>query len=199
MSDALDIDEDLAGLNRLAQADLRLALAFAARAEAEADPEVAGGLARSYQRCARSYRQTLAMKARLKREAKRELRDDRASERSEADRARQLHKARVHAAVKGLIWSEHEAAEAERLESDLDDFLDDDALAEDFPATPIAAHVARLSTDLGLNAASPSPMGVEGEGQSGGLSTAEADPAQDGGGGFRPGAGAATPDPQSSG
>jgi hypothetical protein len=69
MLDALDITEaEAAGLTELAALDLAMARRFAERAQAAEDPEVANRLARSYQRAARSYRQTLALKARLKRE-----------------------------------------------------------------------------------------------------------------------------------
>jgi hypothetical protein len=69
MLDALDITEDeAAGLSELAALDLAMARRFAARAQEAEDPEVANRLARSYQRAARSYRQTLALKARLKRD-----------------------------------------------------------------------------------------------------------------------------------
>src|SRR3990167_930112 len=69
MMDALDITEEEAlGLAEVARHDLAMVRSFAARAQAAEDPEVANELARSYQRAARSYRQTLALKVRLKRE-----------------------------------------------------------------------------------------------------------------------------------
>ena len=69
MLDALNITEEEAlGLAELAQHDLALARDFARRAQAAEDSAEASGLARSYQRAARSYRQTLALKARLQRE-----------------------------------------------------------------------------------------------------------------------------------
>jgi hypothetical protein len=69
MLDALNITEaDAVGLAELAAEDLAMAKDFAARARAAEDPAVANDFARSYQRMARSYRQTLALKVRLKRE-----------------------------------------------------------------------------------------------------------------------------------
>ena len=69
MLDALDITEaEAAGLTELAALDLAMARRFAARAQDAEDADEANGLARSYQRAARSYRQTLALKLRLKRE-----------------------------------------------------------------------------------------------------------------------------------
>ncbi len=76
MLDALDITEaEAAGLTELAALDLAMARRFAARAQAAEDADEANGLARSYQRAARSYRQTLALKLRLKRERVRLLRE----------------------------------------------------------------------------------------------------------------------------
>jgi hypothetical protein len=69
MLDALDITEEEAqGLADIARHDLELARDFARRALACEDNDEACRLARSYQRAARSYRQTLAVKARLKRD-----------------------------------------------------------------------------------------------------------------------------------
>lgn len=69
MWDALDITEaEALGLCELAEHDLALARDFARRAQAAEDSEEASRLGRSYQRAARSYRQTLALKARLKRD-----------------------------------------------------------------------------------------------------------------------------------
>jgi hypothetical protein len=69
MLDALTITEaEAAGLSELAALDLAMARDFAARARDERDPQIANDLARSYQRMARSYRQSLALKVRLARE-----------------------------------------------------------------------------------------------------------------------------------
>src|SRR5581483_9970596 len=67
MLDALTITEaEAAGLSELAALDLAMARDFAARAQAAEDPDTANALARSYQRMARSYRQSLALKAKLR-------------------------------------------------------------------------------------------------------------------------------------
>ncbi|MET0271438.1 MAG: hypothetical protein ABW360_00460, partial [Phenylobacterium sp.] len=62
------IDRDEAMLAELAELDLALARKVQACAMAAEDPETVGALARSYQRVARSLRQTLALKAKLKRD-----------------------------------------------------------------------------------------------------------------------------------
>ena len=62
MLDALNIiEEEALGLTELAQHDLAMARDFARRAQAAEDPGDANRYARSYQRAARSYRQTLAL------------------------------------------------------------------------------------------------------------------------------------------
>ena len=75
---AAPIDEALSGLGELAACDLALAKRFAGRIQAcdEAQDDKAMALAGCYQRMARSYRQTLIVQARLRRELKAEARDD---------------------------------------------------------------------------------------------------------------------------
>src|SRR4051812_12917224 len=98
MSDAPPIDAALEGLSELADCDLRLAKRFAARIEACTDEqdEKAMDLARSYQRMARSYRQTLVVQARLRRELKAEARQDD----SEAKVARRERTQAITAAIR---------------------------------------------------------------------------------------------------
>ncbi|MBS0363671.1 MAG: hypothetical protein JSR98_20035 [Proteobacteria bacterium] len=126
MLDALIITEaEAAGLSELAALDLAMARDFAARAQAAEDPETANALARSYQRMARSYRQSLALKARLRMEtiaADREAPSrDRASTGGSGDAfATQQNDLRIDLraeelidAVERVIWAEHEPAERE--------------------------------------------------------------------------------------
>ena len=92
--------------SELAALDLAMARDFAARAQAAEDPDTANDLARSYQRVARSYRQTLALKTRLRREtiaAEREA----PSVRPPADpRALRRRLAEVHGAVTRVVFAE---------------------------------------------------------------------------------------------
>jgi hypothetical protein len=62
------IDEDEAALAEIARMDLSLARHIHAQALATTDPDALNGLGRSYQRLARSLRQTLMAKAKLARE-----------------------------------------------------------------------------------------------------------------------------------
>jgi hypothetical protein len=131
MWDALAItEEEAAGLAELAQHDLAMAREFAERARAEKDPDTANELARSYQRMARSYRQTLALKVRLARAiraAEREAQPppppasyrslypyDPAASAIPRDQVRIQERVQdLRPAVRRVIWAEHEPAEAE--------------------------------------------------------------------------------------
>src|SRR5256885_7123913 len=121
MLDALTITEaEAAGLSELAALDLVMAREFAARAQAAEDPDTASDLARSYQRMARSYRQSLALKVRLAREIARAEREP-PPEPAPIPRDDQRIEARV-AAVRGPvrrgIWGVPATADPPGTESD---------------------------------------------------------------------------------
>jgi hypothetical protein len=131
MWDALAItEEEAAGLAELAQHDLAMARDFAERARVEKDSDTANECARSYQRMARSYRQTLALKVRLAREMARAEREaqpppppddyrslypyDPAASAIPRDEVRIQERVQdLRPAVRRVIWAEHEPAEAE--------------------------------------------------------------------------------------
>ena len=131
MLDALDITaEEAAGLSELAALDLATARRFTERANAAEDPDEANRLARTAQRAARSFRQTLALKVRLKRELAQHGREySRKAEPEVPDPIRQAppptpsHLSEVRQAVARVAWSEYEALEAPEVERE--DFLDD--------------------------------------------------------------------------
>lgn len=181
MWDALDItEEEAAGLAEIARHDLELARDFARRALEATDNDEANRLARSYQRAARSYRQTLAVKARLKRDlavAARVQADTPARKPGGAAVARRIGELRT--ALLRLNWDEAERAETEHPDGfdgapdgapdDSDDvalgareifaFRRDDVelaigeacLKPDFAAAPLDDEVARLALDLGFS------------------------------------------------
>ena len=161
MLDALSITEaEAAGLSELAALDLAMARDFAARAQAAEDPEVANDLARSYQRMARSYRQSLALKVRLQAETLRVVRETPAAPREEV-RIRARAEA-VRDAVQRVIWAEHEPAEAEAPDGgeacdSLFDLLEErlDLLCRDnrFGQEPLDDHVQAVCCALGLDEA----------------------------------------------
>ena len=155
--DALDItEEEAAGLAELARHDLAMARHFAERAQAAEDPAVANSLARSYQRAARSYRQTLALKAKLKRDLQRA-----ADEAPRPERPRDPSAVRgdqLRTAMERVIWSEHEAPDwddayrlfnrhARRFETRLEVRRRD----EDFAEADLDIQILDLARDLGLN------------------------------------------------
>lgn len=120
MLDALNITEDEAlGLAEIAQHDLALARDFARRAQAAEDSDEANRLARSYQRAARSYRQTLALKARLRRDLAAAARVEAGTPRPKpggAAVARRIGELRT--ALLRLAWNECEGPEDERAEDE---------------------------------------------------------------------------------
>jgi hypothetical protein len=73
-------------------------------------------------------------------------------------------RSQVRLAVERAIWTEAEGLEAERLLDDLDDVLEEAALADGFLDGPVEAVIARIRDDLGLAA---SPTGEEADGEAG--------------------------------
>lgn len=169
MLDALDITEEEAqGLAELARHDLAMARSFAARAQAAEDADEANDLARSYQRAARSYRQTLALKVRLKRElaaaaqAQSSIPRPKPGGAAVARRIGELRKALLR-----LAWDEAERAETETddaapdaadavetfgyWEDEVGGIVAEACLKDDFCDAPLEDHVARLALDLGFS------------------------------------------------
>jgi hypothetical protein len=161
MWDALSVTEaEAAGLSELAALDLAMARDFAARAQAAEDAETANDLARSHQRMARSYRQSLALKVRLQREMAQAMRDAPASgpphQARAYDRVRELQ-----GAVQREIFAEREAAEPSPMDDSFDDCLLDLleerlahlACADGFGLEPLEAQASAVCRELGLDPA----------------------------------------------
>ncbi|MBU1378212.1 MAG: hypothetical protein KKE02_09680 [Alphaproteobacteria bacterium] len=167
MWDALDITEDeAAGLAEIAQHDLALARDFARRALEATDNDEAARLGRSYQRAARSYRQTLAVKARLKRDlaAAAKVQADLPKVRpGGAAVARRIGELRT--ALLRLSWDESEPPETEVEPEDFTAACEEFAsrrgsvevvitrasVRPDFGEAPLDDDVARLALDLGIS------------------------------------------------
>ena len=156
MLDALTITEaDAAGLARLAVLDLAMAEDFAARARAEQDPEIANTLARTYQRMARSHRQSLALKVRLAREIAQAERDAPPAPRDEARICERVEE--VRGAVERVVWTEYEKSDSatEDLREEalglLDERLNLVALDDRFADHDLDAQVAAACRALSLN------------------------------------------------
>jgi hypothetical protein len=157
MSDAPD---PLDGLSELAACDLRLARRFAARIEALPDDadDQAMRLARAYQRMARSYRQTLALQLRLRRDLKADAKADAQDARKRRRDAVFQRQRAIKARVTSLIYDEREdETEGDELYGQLLEFLDLAAKRPDFFETPVDTHVAALAQALGLSAPHVSP------------------------------------------
>lgn len=176
MLDALNITEaEAQGLAELAQHDLALARDFARRAQAAEDADEASRLGRSYQRAARSYRQTLALKARLRRDlAQADAASAQAQARTPKARPGGVAVARRIAALReGLLrlaWDEVERPEDEIeadttavtgghdietfawVRQDVEAAIATDGLTDRFGDEPLDDHVARLALTLGFDA-----------------------------------------------
>jgi hypothetical protein len=137
-------------LTELSALGLDLARVLHERALAAETPEETAALAGAFHRISRSVRQTLALEARLKRDLKRQDRDDLAETERQQTSLIRTRKAQVRAAVERLVWTEAEPDEAEDLLSDLDERLAEEALYPGFACDPVEAHIERLTTDLGL-------------------------------------------------
>jgi hypothetical protein len=156
MLDALTITEaEAAGLSELAALDLAMARDFAARAQDERDPDTANRLARSYQRAARSYRQSLALKVRLAREVARAEREARGNPEPFSPRAARRRADDLRGAVTRVAFNEYEAPEHEEELEDvlgaLEEVLQDCAADPDFTRQPLDAQVGDICATLELS------------------------------------------------
>lgn len=156
MSEATpDRDEEM--LARLAEFDLAAAERVHGRLMAAEDSSEIADLGRTYQRVARSLRQTLALKAKLKRDREAAAQ---AAERTPAPRkppggmavARRIRELRD--AVTRIIWTEAERPEfgdyANDAEEALGDLITDEMLGDGFCDEALDDHVARICIALGL-------------------------------------------------
>jgi hypothetical protein len=156
MSEATpDRDEEM--LARLAEFDLAAAERVHGRLMAAEEASELAELGRTYQRLARSLRQTLALKAKLKREREAAAKDapkDAPAPPGGVAVARRLRE--VRQAVTRVIWNEAEREDAAFYEESLDDVLAVEMLRGSFCAEPLDDHVARICLALDL-----SPEGAE--------------------------------------
>jgi hypothetical protein len=165
MQSATDMAETHAAiLGELAQFGLDLARKLHGQGMAAETPEETAELARAFHSVARTVRQTLALEARLMRDAKRQEREDRneaeGRERLEAYAAEQAahapyaaRKSRIVAVIDRILATEYEDEdEAERLSDEIADRLGEDACVAGFLDQPIDEQIAGLCRDFGLPA-----------------------------------------------
>jgi hypothetical protein len=149
-------------LGELAEFGLDFARKLHGQGMAAETPEETASLARAFHSVSRSVRQTLALEARLARDAQRQDRDDRAEAQRAAQHAEFLanhearapieaRRSRISSALERIIDAEHEDEdEAERLFSEVFERLGDEADAPDFLEHALDDQIARLCRDFGL-------------------------------------------------
>jgi hypothetical protein len=147
-----DRDEEM--LSRLAEFDLAAAERVHGRLMAAEEASDIAELGRTYQRLARSLRQTLALKAKLKRDREAQANAAPAAWVSPPPGgvavARRLRE--VRDAVRRVIWNEAEDDDhATLLEEELEERLCEGVLGEGFCAEPLDDHVARTCLELELS------------------------------------------------
>jgi hypothetical protein len=139
-------------LAELAELGLTLARELQARALAAETPAETAQLAEAFHRISRSVRQSLALEAKLQREAVRDARDQRETEARETEVRRAARKAQLKKRVEQLIWDEVEEAEvAGDMARDVADFVEREAESESFLDEPVEAQIARIREVLGVD------------------------------------------------
>ncbi len=149
MSDAIDLTDE-EGLAEVAGIFLDVMRVLQVRLHAAETDDAAAQLTGALHKAGRSYRQTLALKARLRRDA-------RAAAVRDRDEALDRKRTQAEAAVKQLIWTEYEGREAEYRESLIDERLDDAQAADEerFLTEPLEVLAARVAKDLGVTIETP--------------------------------------------
>jgi hypothetical protein len=148
-------DEEM--LARLAACDLSAAERVHGKLMAAEDVSEIAELGRTYQRFARSLRQTLALKSRFKRELEQAARQGLPKPPPPGGLAVARRVRDVRAAVVRVIWDEAEREERADFEEQLDDLISVERMLDTFAAEPLDDQVARLCLSLDL-----SPEGAEG-------------------------------------
>ena len=109
-------------------------------------------MSRAYQRATRSLRQTLALKARLARDAEEQARRARAQ--AGIEHAARIHRKKVQVGtpLERAIWNEHEDDDsATQAIARMDELLDEAALLDGFLDEPVEQIIARLAKTLGYD------------------------------------------------
>lgn len=141
--------------------ELGMAFARDARRDAEAaeTPEERARQALVFQRVARSIRQTLALEAKLTREAQRAGRESAEARRREDGMKAVRRKERLAARIQELTWRERENLSEEE-EDELDELASDlihgESLSETFLTDEIEVQVGRILAAIGYE---PAPAG----------------------------------------
>ncbi|MFC3067700.1 hypothetical protein [Phenylobacterium soli] len=143
-------------LARFAEQAAELADDLHAAALAAEAPEEKRAHHLAFHRMGRALRQTIALEARLRHDARRQAQAAAEAGRKAAieDENRRIGRRRAYlqAAVTRLVWDEHEQDEDRReaLTEHLDAFLAEDVLEDGFAEAPVETQLRRLCDELGL-------------------------------------------------
>mgnify|MGYP007022267971 CR=1 FL=1 len=157
MSEAPGIDRDHEILGDLAERAYALACRVQDQAMAAEEPATLSRLTGDFDRAARCVRQVIGLKARLKHDAVRQDRDERAGAQRQAAGEVATRRARVGAAVRRVIGEQYAGYDARELREDLEGRLDEEALYGDFTEETLEDHIERLCDELGLAKAGEEP------------------------------------------
>jgi hypothetical protein len=139
-------------LDELAELGMSLARRMHERAMEAEGPEEAERLALAFHRLSRSVRQTIALQARLERDAHRDVVEgQRHAQEVHAERVK-ARRAQVDAQVSRLIWTEAERSETAGLLVELGRALTEESLSDTFLDGPVEILIGRIKADLGLAA-----------------------------------------------
>lgn len=157
-------------LGEFAELTLALARDLQQSALVAEDADEKARLAEAFHRLGRGLRQSLALHARLERDAERAAREAQADLRSQEQARRARHKASVNGVLEQLIWTEAEkpdsALDSDVALHDLELLLDAEADRDEFLDQDPDALIAKLAQTLGLPAPNPSNRhGQAGPGQ----------------------------------
>ena len=152
ISDATPDPAHAEALRALTALGVELASSIQAAALAAKRAEEKQGLAMAFARVARSVRQSIALDAKLARDAQRTAREVTDETRRTAEAKIARRRKLVKLALERQIWNEADGSEAEVLLDELDDALEGDELAEEFADEPVTARIHRIRADLGLTA-----------------------------------------------
>jgi len=182
MADAPDMTERHAAiLAELAEIGMTIARGLQAQVLAAETPEATAQAVAAYPRVARAVRQSLALEARLKRDARRAAVEVEAHARRELDlrirRRKALVRAEMRRAIGDATPDDDDELFHDRIE-DLRERLDTDLLDADFADRPLEEVIADLCIQLGLappdDPMPPPPGEVSAQPTAGGGSDAEA-------------------------
>ena len=120
------------------------------------DPKIAADLGPTFHRVSRSIRQSIALEAKLLRDAARAWRDATAATPAAQPGISAVRivqrKAAVQKAVEQILFNERDPDEADWFAELLGELLTIDALSDDFGLEPLDVHIARICADFGIAA-----------------------------------------------